>query len=168
MKIKRRRISWKWTIAFSLLILSGGLEKSSAGQVGDDSILGPHSKEARGELRVLMAAVKFPDVEPRFPLERTRKRVVEGLNQYVQEQSYGRAWIKADFRGWIALPDPIGLYEVSPHNFKVDRGRVRKLVEDTLTALESQVDFSRYQHLLIVPGAFKNLDFKKCLDGERL
>jgi len=98
MKIKRRRISWKWTIAFSLLILSGGLEKSSAGQVGDDSILGPHSKEARGELRVLMAAVKFPDVEPRFPLERTRKRVVEGLNQYVQEQSYGRAWIKADFR----------------------------------------------------------------------
>ena len=31
-----------------------------------------------------------------------------------------------------------------------------------------RVDFSRYQHLLIVPGAFKSLDFKKCLDGGRL
>jgi M6 family metalloprotease-like protein len=100
-----------------------------------------------------MAAVRFPDVEPSFPLERIRKRAIGELNQYLQEQSYGLTWVKADFRGWVTLPDPISEYRVSPYNFKVDRNRIRKLVEDTMTALEKEVDFSQYQHILIIPGA---------------
>jgi hypothetical protein len=120
---------------------------------GEDPILGPQSKLAGGEQRVLMAAVKFPDVEPSFPLERIRKKVVVDLNDYVKGQSYGLAWVNADFRGWVKLPDPISEYKISPYNFKVDRTRIRKLVEDTMTALEKDVDFSRYQHILIIPGA---------------
>jgi M6 family metalloprotease-like protein len=100
-----------------------------------------------------MAAVRFPDVEPSFPLERIRKKAIGELNQYLQEQSYGLTWLKADFRGWVTLPDPISEYRVSPYNFKVDRNRIRKLVEDTMTALEKEVDFSQYQHILIIPGA---------------
>jgi M6 family metalloprotease-like protein len=100
-----------------------------------------------------VAAVRFPDVEPSFPLERIRKRAIGELNQYLQEQSYGLTWVKADFRGWVTLPDPISEYRVSPYNFKVDRNRIRKLVEDTMTALEKEVDFSQYQHILIIPGA---------------
>ena len=119
----------------------------------EDPLLGPQSKQAQGEQRVLMAAVKFPDVEPSFPLERIRKKVVVDLNEYVKEQSYGRAWVNADFRGWVKLPDPISEYKISPYNFKVDRTRIRKLVEDTMTALEKDVDFSRYEHILIIPGA---------------
>jgi M6 family metalloprotease-like protein len=154
MKKERLYPLLKWTVVLAGLIFCFGAGQVRASQVGDDPVLGPHSKQASGELRVLMAAVKFPDVEPRFPLERTRKRAVEGLNQYVREQSYGLAWIKADFRGWVPLPDPLAQYQVSPYNFKVDRGRVRKLVEDSMSALENQVDFSRYQHLLIIPGVF--------------
>jgi hypothetical protein len=120
---------------------------------GEDPILGPQSKLAGGEQRVLMAAVKFPDVEPSFPLERIRKKVVVDLNDYVKGQSYGLAWVNADFRGWVKLPDPISEYKISPYNFKVDRTRIRKLVEDTMTALEKDVDFSGYQHILIIPGA---------------
>jgi hypothetical protein len=120
---------------------------------GEDPILGPQSMRARGEQRVLMAAVRFPDVEPSFPLERIRKKVVVDLNDYVQEQSYGRAWVNADFKGWVKLPDPISEYKISPYNFMVDRTRIRKLVEDTMTALEKDVDYSRYQHILIIPGA---------------
>jgi M6 family metalloprotease-like protein len=119
----------------------------------EDLLLGPQSKLARGEQRVLMAAVRFPDVEPSFPLERIRKKVVGDLNEYVKEQSYGLTWVNADFRGWVKLPDPISEYKISPYNFKVDRTRIRKLVEDTMTALEKDVDFSRYQHILIIPGA---------------
>lgn len=74
------------------------------------------------------------------------------MNNYVKEQSYGLSWIKADFKGWVMLPDSLSRYQVSPYNFKVDRGRVRKLIEDTLTALENEVDFSRYDHMLIIPG----------------
>lgn len=118
----------------------------------EDPILGPQSKQAIGEQRVLMAAVKFPDVEPSFPLERIRKKAVVDLNDYIKEQSYGRAWVNADFRGWVKLPDPISEYQISPYNFKVDRTRIRKLVEDTMTALEKDVDFSGYEHILIIPG----------------
>jgi len=114
--------------------------------------LGPQSAQARGELRVLMAAVKFPDAEPSFPLDRIEKKVAQELDQYVREQSYGLARVKADFRGWVRLPDSLDRYKVSPFNFQVDRSRVRKLAEDTMTALEKEVDFSAYDHLLIIPG----------------
>ncbi len=118
----------------------------------EDTVLGPQSKLAQGELHVLMVAVRFPDAEPSIPLERTRKRVVVDLNDYIKEQSYGRAGVKADFRGWVKLPDSLGQYKVSPYNYQVDRTRVRKLAEDSMTALEKEVDFSQYHHILIIPG----------------
>jgi hypothetical protein len=114
--------------------------------------LGPQSKRATGELSVLMVAVRFPDAKPGMTLDRIKTRVTGDLDRYIREQSYGQAWVKADFRGWVDLPDSLEKYKVSPYNFKVDRTRVRKLVEDTMTALEGDVDFSRYQHILIVPG----------------
>ena len=118
-----------------------------------DPVLGPQSRLARGEQRVLMVAVKFPDVEPSSPLERIRRKAVEDLNLYIKEQSYGLAWVKADFRGWVSLRDPISAYQISPYNFKVDRTKIRKLIEDTMTAIEQEVDFSQYQHILVIPGA---------------
>ncbi len=134
----------------SLQGLQGGLANGSDG----DSILGPQSRQAIGEQHVLVLAVRFPDVEPRFPIKRIRKKVVRGLNKYVKEQSYGLTWVKADFRGWITLPDPIRKYKVSPYNFEVDRTRVKKLIEDSMSAVEKEVDFSQYQHIIIVHGAF--------------
>ncbi len=115
--------------------------------------LGPQSDRARGEQKVLMVAVRFPDVEPRVPLGRIQKTVVEELSEYVKDQSYGRTWIKPRFIGEVSLPHSISQYRVSPNNFRVDRRRVRKLIEDTMTAIESRVDFSEYQNMLIIPRA---------------
>jgi len=120
----------------------------------EDPFLGLHSQQARGEQHVLVLAVRFPDVAPRFPLERIRRKVVRGLNNYVKEQSYGLTWVKADFRGWIKLPDPIRKYKVSPYNFEVDRTKVKKLIEDSMSAVEKEVKFSQYKHIIIIPGAF--------------
>lgn len=119
---------------------------------GGDDGLGTQSDQATGELRVLVVAVRFPDARPSFDLDSIRRRAVGDLDRYVREQSYGKAWVKADFRGWVDLPDPLSLYRVSPYNFQVDRRRVRKLIEDAMTGLEKDVDFSRYQHILIIPG----------------
>jgi len=139
-------------LLFGLVLLScRGVQIKGA---EENPILGPQSKLAKGEIPVLMVAVRFPDVEPRFALEQIRKKAVIDLDQYLREQSYGQAWLKADFRGWVRLPDPLSHYKVSPYNFQVDRTRVRKLIEDTMTAVERKVDFSRYQHILVIPGAF--------------
>jgi len=141
------------TAAIFLLLISVCMPGPTQGSQGEN-ILGPQSKHALGEQNVLVLAVSFPDVDPRFPIERVRKKVVKGLNKYVKEQSYGMTWVKADFRAQIMLPDPIGKYKVSPYNFKVDRTRVKKLIQDSMTAVENDVDFSRYQHLIVIPRAF--------------
>ena len=136
----------------SLLFISGCQGPQIQAPAEEQSILGPQSTLAKGEQHVLMVVARFPDSEPSVSLEKIKKRAVNGLDRYVREQSYGQTWIKADFRGWVRLPDPLARYTVSPYNFKVDRTRVKKLIEDTMTALENKVDFSRYQHLLIIPG----------------
>lgn len=115
--------------------------------------LGPQSTRAKGEQRVLTVAVRFPDFEPRFPLGQIKERAVKELNDYVKAQSYDLTWVKPHFMGWVSLPDSISEYRISPNNFMVDRRRVRKLIEDTMTAVERKVDFSQYQHMLIIPGA---------------
>jgi len=137
-----------WVVLALLVFLPSGAGAFLGGSEG----LGTQSDQATGELRVLAVAVRFPDAAPSFTLDTIRKRAVDDLDRYVREQSYGRAWLKADFRGWVDLPDPLSLYKVSPYNFKVDRRRVRKLIEDAMTGLERDVDFDRYRHLLIIPG----------------
>jgi hypothetical protein len=140
-----RRILFIVLCLFS--ILSTGTARSS------DNPLAPQSSAATGEIRILVVVVRFPDVQPGVPIDRLRAKTVNGLDQYIREASYNRAWLKADFIGYRNLPDSINEYRVSPYNFKVDKRRVRKLAEDTMTALEKEVDFSRYDHILIVPAA---------------
>lgn len=125
---------------------------SLAEDSGADNPLGPQSERALGEQRLLIVAVRFPDAEPDISLQEIKKKAVTGLDNYVKEQSYGLTWNIPDFRGWVPLPDPLEKYKVSPDNFQVDSRRVRKLIEDTMTALENEVDFSRYQNMLIMPG----------------
>lgn len=149
----RKWIPFGAGVLFSVfLMIEGGCQGVQVRGPEEGGPLGPQSKIGRGEQRVLMVAVRFPDAEPGQQLDRIRKRVVSDLNDYVKDQSYGRAWVKADFRGWVNLPDSLSQYKVSPYNYQVDRTRIRKLAEDTMTGLEKQVDFSQYHHILIIPG----------------
>ncbi|MDI6755880.1 MAG: hypothetical protein QME78_15975 [Thermodesulfobacteriota bacterium] len=122
-------------------------------QMGAEKMLGPQSQQAKGEQRVLMVAVRFPYVGPTIPLGEIRRTVVTELDKYVREQSYGSTWIKPDFRGWVKLPDGLSKYRIRHEYGKIDTGKIRKLIEDTMTTIENEVDFSQYQHMLIIPGA---------------
>ena len=134
------------------------LSVSQASTPRVSQLLGPQSQQARGEIRLLVVPVRFPDVTPKLSLRQIESKAVTRLNDYVKAQSYGAAWIQAHLTDWVSLPDSIAQYRVSSNNFKVDRNRVRKLIEDTMTGLEGQVDFSAYQHMLIVPGVFTQSD----------
>lgn len=151
--MKRRLVLLGGLVVLFLIFTMAGCQAASFQENEPSGPMGPQARSGRGEQRVLMAVVRFPDVEPGVALDRMRKKVVEDLDRYVREQSYGLAWVKADFRGWVKLPDPISEYKISPYNFQVDRRRVRKLIEDTMSGLERDVDFSSYDHMLIVPAA---------------
>jgi hypothetical protein len=137
-------------LLFSLLFVihGGALAKS----IEEESSLGPQSRQAIGEKSVLIVVVRFPDATPTTPIEMVKRKAVARLSAYVNEQSYGLASLKADFRGYVTLPDSLAKYKVSPYNFQVDKERVRKLIEDTMTAIEKEVDFTFYDHLLIIPA----------------
>ena len=137
------------SIALVLSFLGGNVLPTN----GDEgNFLGPQSTQAKGEKRVLIVAVKFPDAQPSKSLEEIKKRVIVSLNAYVTDQSYGQISIMSDFKGWVMLPDSLSEYKVSPYNFKVDKKRVRKLVEDTMSSVEREVDFSNYDQMVIIPG----------------
>lgn len=133
-------------LVLAVIVLSWGIGYSE----GND--LGLQSTQAIGEKRVLVVVAKFPDVSPTVPIEMVKQRAF-ALNTYVVEQSYGMASVNVDFRGYITLPSSLSQYRVSQYNNQVDAGRVRKLVEDTMTVLEKEVDFSSYDHILIIPAA---------------
>lgn len=132
-------------LVFAVVMLSWGIGYS------EENDLGLQSTQAIGEKRVLMVVARFPDATPKVPIEMVRQRAY-ALNTYVVEQSYGLASVNADFRGYITLPSSLSRYKVSEYNNQVDAGRVRKLVEDTMTILEKEVDFSSYDHMLIIPA----------------
>jgi len=142
-----RRITFP-ILVFFLVINGGVVAKDIVGKSG----LGPQSTQAIGEKSVLMVVVRFPDVTPTTPIEAVRIKAVSRFNTYVVEQSYGLASINADFRGYVMLPDLLARYKVSQYNPQVDKRRVRKLIEDTMTAIEKEVDFSSYDHILIIPA----------------
>lgn len=116
-----------------------------------DLVLGPQSVQAIGEQRVLIIAASFPGTNPTFTLQQTEQRVLESL-KYIEDQSYGKAWIKADFKAGTLI-DPLDEYKVSRYNKAVDRSRVKKLVEDAMTAVQDQTDFSTYHHIIVIPRA---------------
>ncbi|MEI9477864.1 MAG: hypothetical protein WCO26_14980 [Deltaproteobacteria bacterium] len=141
-----------WIISCLVSVIALSCSHPPQSQTESWDSLGPQSTQAMGEKHVLIVPVQFPDVQPSLQLSEIQRRAVAGLNAYVKEQSYGLASINADFRGWVKLPDPLDRYKVSPYNFQVDRTRVRKLIEDTMTAIEREVDFNQYHHILIIPG----------------
>jgi len=135
-------------LVLAVIMLSWGIGYS------EDNDLGLQSTQAIGEKRVLIVVVRFPDATPTVPIEMVKQRAVSAFNAYVVEQSYGLASINTDFRGCIMLPSSLSQYKVSQYNNQVDAGRVRKLIEDTMTILEKEVDFSSYDHILIIPAVF--------------
>lgn len=141
-----------WRMAPLLLFFLGISHGVFAKDGAEGKGLGPQSTQAIGQKNVLMVVVQFPDATPTTPIETLKRRVVDGLGAYVKEQSYGLSSIRADFRGYVMLPDRLADYKVSPYNFQVERRKIRKLIKDTMTAIEKETDFSAYDHLLIIPA----------------
>src|SRR3990172_6803455 len=119
----------KWgRIRFSLLLQVAALaaQAPAVAGVADPVVVG-------GPQRLLVVAVRFPGTDPSLALPRIAEKVGK-VGEYIRTVSYGKAWLEARLAGWYEMPAPISEYRVSPFNYKVDRGRVRRLVADALAA----------------------------------
>ncbi|NNG11913.1 MAG: hypothetical protein HKM88_01555, partial [Halobacteria archaeon] len=98
-----------------------------------------------------MIVVRFPDVEPWFPLPRIKKKVIE-VEKFIRSISYGKVRLSTMTIGWLELPAPLDDYKVSPFNFEVDRQRVRRLLVDSLSKARTVVDPNNYDYIWVVVG----------------
>ncbi|HZX60538.1 MAG TPA: hypothetical protein VFF51_02190, partial [Candidatus Methylomirabilis sp.] len=110
------------------------------------------AQHALGVRRLLVLGVSFPGIEPGKTLAQLREHVLERSAEYYAAQSWGKTTLVGEVKGWYQLPRPLEDYAVSPHNVEVDRRRVRLLVEDALSAAETDVVFAGYDHIAITVG----------------
>jgi len=128
----------------TLSVLAFALQHACAGVATPVSVVGPQ--------RLLVVAVRFPGTAPTQTLDQIRGKIGR-VDRYVRSASYGKAWLEPKLSGWHDMPAPVGDYSVSPHNFQVDRNRVRRLVEDTLAAASLSARVSDFPFVYIVVGA---------------
>ena len=104
--------------------------------------------------RGLVILTEFPDVQHPVRREYARKRFFSELDGYVREMSDGKVCIKGDVtERWVTLPDPVGKYRISSRNLEVDKGRVRKLIDDAIKGIGEDYDLARYSFIVVFLGA---------------
>jgi len=102
----------------------------------------------------IILLVEFPDVKHDLSRNFVTERFFSRLNSYVQEMSYGKISIGGQVtEKWHRMPDSVSQYRISSRNLEVDKSRVRKLIDDSLDAVDRDVDFSKYSFSAIFMGA---------------
>ena len=102
----------------------------------------------------IVLLVEFPDVKHDVTKNFVTERFFDRLNRYVQEMSYGKVSIGGQVtEKWHRMPDSVSQYRISSRNLEVDKSRVRKLIDDSLDAVDRDVDFSKYSFSAIFMGA---------------
>jgi len=102
----------------------------------------------------LIILVEFPDVHHTIDKRYAQKRFFKELNEYVQEMSHGKVCIQGDVTDkWYRMPRPIAEYRISSRNLEVDKSRLTKLISDALSAVDRDVDLSKYSFVAIFMGA---------------
>ncbi|MCW8835818.1 MAG: hypothetical protein OQJ99_05570 [Rhodospirillales bacterium] len=107
---------------------------------------------AIGEQRILVLPVRFPGTNPTRSIEQIRIKV-DKVDKYLRAASYGKLWLTPTVTGWYDMPAPLNEYKVSPHNYDVDRNRVRRLLADSLGAVQHDVKLDSFDQVWIVVGA---------------
>jgi len=102
----------------------------------------------------IIVLVEFPDVKHDVTRNFVTERFFDRLNRYVQEMSYGKVSIGGQVtEKWYRMPDSVSQYRISSRNLEVDKSRIRKLIDDSLNAVDRDVDFSQYSFTAIFMGA---------------
>ena len=109
--------------------------------------------DVSGRQKLLVVAVRFADVEPMVSLQDIETKSSK-VNRYLQAASYGKVSLSARLTGWYQLPGKLADYRVSPHNYQVERWKVRKLLSEALGAARADgADPSAFDQVWIVVGA---------------
>ena len=134
----------RWSFLFCLLILLQ-VHCAWAGVASPANVAGPQ--------KLLVVHVCFKGVAPAITPQDILKKT-DKIDRYLQAASYGKVSLLPRLAGWYELPGTLGDYRVSPYNYQVDKGRVRKLLSEALGAARADgVRLGEYDLVWILVGA---------------
>jgi len=105
-----------------------------------------------GVQRVLVIPVQFADVAPGKTIREIQGKA-RRIAEWVAQASYGKARVEFRVLDWQRIPERLDLYRVSPHNYEVDRTRVRRLVEAALSLAGRTARLEDFSVFYVVVGA---------------
>ncbi len=138
--------SWAGLIRWALFVLLSFLAGNApalSGVADPVAVIGPQ--------RLLVVAVRFPGTPSTFSLSQIKEKAGR-VDRYIRTASYGKAWLEPKIAGWYEMSAPLSRYQVSPLNYKVDKGRVRQLLTDALSAAQKETAVESYHVVWIVVG----------------
>ncbi len=112
------------------------------------------STETVGEQRALVALFNFPDLlkEP-FTVEHVKDLMInneDSTDKFIRENSYGKAWINADFIDWQTLSNSSTYYYSSDTSDTDPYFNEDLLIEDSIALLDPMVNFQEYERLFFL------------------
>jgi M6 family metalloprotease-like protein len=136
-------------VIIAILALANSLIACGEGESETDGTVEQESIAEKG----LVILAEYPDVKHTIGREFAQGRFSE-LDSYVREMSYGEAGIDVDVtERWYEMPHPVSYYKISPRNLEVDKSRVESLIQDSLDAVDKDVDLTRYHFIAIFMSA---------------
>jgi M6 family metalloprotease-like protein len=105
-----------------------------------------------GAQRTIFILVDFQDVRHTKNPEEVKREVFDQVNLYYQSDSYNATWFIGDVTTkWYQLPGNFSSYAVWPNRQGPQHWeRARPLMEAAIRAADSDVDFSKYYHVVIL------------------
>jgi len=105
-------------------------------------------------LKPLVIQVEFPGTWRNISTGSVREKFLDQLDEYVREMSHNRVCIKGDISDkWYKLPNPIANYWIPWQNQQANKSNLRNLVSDSLSAIDQDIDVSKYDFVILALGA---------------
>ncbi|MBS7650566.1 MAG: M6 family metalloprotease domain-containing protein [Candidatus Bathyarchaeia archaeon] len=104
--------------------------------------------ETTGPQSTIVILVEFKDLIHRKSKEDLKMTIFERLNDYLKETSFESAWLTGNVTDWTRLQHEVSEYGRDFGPF-IDV-EARRLVLDSIHAVDSYVNFRDYRHIIIV------------------
>jgi len=132
---KRAAIDGSWKEGyFHVAALGAGTANSDESQ-----------PETVGEQKVLVAPLAIPGLpDGRYPLADFQTAIMTdslSLDAWLRENSYGLAWLNAQFTDWVDLPHEVDYYQTSEAFYRI--------MTDAVELLDTRFDLTAFDHLIL-------------------
>jgi M6 family metalloprotease-like protein len=106
------------------------------------------SNGVSGAQTTIVIPVEFKDVKHHKTREEIGKSIFGDLNRYITEVSYSAASVTGYTNDWITLPHEISYY--GRDSIPGLDSEIRQLFRDSIQAVDNQVNFTLYEHIMII------------------